>query len=458
MIQPKATTARRVRTLAASQPRGDVALAGPVRKRRVPSTGDPSASRPRTSRALCPSGEAGARALKTAAGLWEISDDEVAQLLSELRRRRQRGLDPEDPSSSESEPEAEPSSGMPARTRTPPPRVKKALEALLEARTLPDFAHLTAGEHAAVRPRTEAQYAQEVAAFRRFANAEKLIDIPVTDLDDLLVSYMDHQIRQGVSAARGMKLIAGVVHGQPKVGKNGPHTLSRSWRALKGWQNLCPSTSRLPEAWPIWCALVNGLVMLGRFDMALFICLMWSTYARPIQLMALEPEYLYPPSRVATFWTVQLNPEVEGVPSKAKEFDVTIELDHDWWPRLAPMLDVLRGLPRGRRAWEFGYPKLAATVQKVARGLGFDLVVCQARHSGASSDMATRKRTLPEVKKRGGWKADRSVVRYEKGARLSSTWARHPRWLQDHAERCEEKFVEILLHGLTVPNPVFTSL
>eukprot|EP00959_Pyramimonas_sp_CCMP1952_P189889 3972712-Pyramimonas_sp.AAC.1 len=68
---------------------------------------------------------------------------------------------------------------------------------------------------------------------------------------------------------------------------------------------------------------------MGRCDVALFICLMWSAYARPIQLMALKPEYLCAPSRVATYWTVQLNPEVDGVPSKAKEFDVTIELDHD---------------------------------------------------------------------------------------------------------------------------------
>ena len=213
--------------MVASQPRSDVALADPVRKRRLPSTEVASVSRPRTSRAPWAHGEAGARALKTAAGLWEISDDEVVQLLSELRRCRQRGLDTEAPPSSESEPEAEPGPSTPFRTRTPPPRAKKALETLLSARTLPDFAHLTAGEHAAVRPRTETQYAQEVAAFRTFANAEKLTSIPITDLDDLLVNYMDHQIRRGVSAARGMKLIAGVVHGQPKVGNNGPHTLSR---------------------------------------------------------------------------------------------------------------------------------------------------------------------------------------------------------------------------------------
>ena len=121
------------------------------------------------------------------------------------------------------------------------------------------------------------------------------------------------------------------------------------------------------------------------------------------------------------------------------------------------MLMALKSLPAGRRVWSFTYPRLAATVAKVAKDLGFDLVVYQARHSGASADMSSRKRTLAEVKKRGGWKADRSVVRYEKGARLASTWSRHPGWLQSHAERCEERFVEILLHGLTVPRPASTA-
>eukprot|EP00959_Pyramimonas_sp_CCMP1952_P122353 2557724-Pyramimonas_sp.AAC.1 len=190
--------------------------------------------------------------------------------------------------------------------------------------------------------------------------------------------------------------------------------------------------------------------------MGLFLCLMWSTYARPSQLMALRPD-LFSPSRVATYWTVQLNPECEGVPSKAKEFDVTIELDHGWWESLAPLLDVLQARPMGESVWDFTYPQLAATVQQVSRDLGFNLVVYQARHSGASSDMSSRKRSLAEVKKRGGWKSDKSVVRYEKGARLSSTWMAHPAWLRTHAVHCEEKFVEILVRGLVLPKPASHS-
>eukprot|EP00959_Pyramimonas_sp_CCMP1952_P198965 4161619-Pyramimonas_sp.AAC.1 len=84
------------------------------------------------------------------------------------------------------------------------------------------------------------------------------------------------------------------------------------------------------------------------------------------------------------------------------------------------MRTTLKSLPVSRRVWSFTYPKLAATVAKVAKDLGFDLGVYQARRSGASADMASRRRTLAEVKQRGGWEGDRPVVRYERRS-LAST-------------------------------------
>ncbi|CAK0835808.1 unnamed protein product [Prorocentrum cordatum] len=383
-----------------------------ARKRRLESLLGPSASLQSTARVLKAEGELGVADLARSACESGLADSEVRLILEQLN-----GLIRTDPRSREaSSSDREGEATAAARQRALPRGRKDALTKLLASEALPELSHLTLGEHAAVRPRTEAQYAQEVHQFSLFCGVARATEISIEDLDDLLVQHIDRQIKSGVTAARGMKLLAGVVHARPKAGRQGPRTLRRSWRALKGWQNLCPSTSRLPEAWPIWRAIVNGLCGMGRCDMALFICLMWSTCARPIQLMVLKPECMYAPSRVATYWTVQLNPEVDGVPSKAKEFDVTIAL-------------------------------LAAAVQKVARDLGFNLAVYQARRSGASADMASRRRTLAEVKKRGGWKSDRSVVRYEKGARSSSTRMVRPSWLRQHAAQREEQFVEILVHG-----------
>ena len=43
----------------------------------------------------------------------------------------------------------------------------------------------------------------------------------------------------------------------------------------------------------------------------------------------------------------------------------------------------------------------------------------QARHSGASSDSAGGRRTLKKVKRRGRWRSDASLRRYEKAERLT---------------------------------------
>eukprot|EP00959_Pyramimonas_sp_CCMP1952_P463729 9485429-Pyramimonas_sp.AAC.1 len=49
--------------------------------------------------------------------------------------------------------------------------------------------------------------------------------------------------------------------------------------------------------------------------------------AKGMGMMAVRPEYLPSPSRVASYWAAHLNPAGKRVPSVAKDVDVTIELD-----------------------------------------------------------------------------------------------------------------------------------
>ena len=41
------------------------------------------------------------------------------------------------------------------------------------------------------------------------------------------------------------------------------------------------------------------------------------------------------------------------------------------------------------------------------------------RHGGASTDYASRRRSLPEIQRIGRWRSFRSLRRYEKGGRLN---------------------------------------
>eukprot|EP00959_Pyramimonas_sp_CCMP1952_P428726 8979502-Pyramimonas_sp.AAC.1 len=68
--------------------------------------------------------------------------------------------------------------------------------------------------------------------------------------------------------------------------------------------------------------------------------------------MAVRPEYLLSPSRVATYWTVHLNPEGKHVPSVAMGVDATIELDLGWWGDLASLLGVPQSQPMGESVWD----------------------------------------------------------------------------------------------------------
>lgn len=42
------------------------------------------------------------------------------------------------------------------------------------------------------------------------------------------------------------------------------------------------------------------------------------------------------------------------------------------------------------------------------------------RHGGASDDMITKRRSIPEIKQRGGWSSDSSLKRYVKETRILS--------------------------------------
>ena len=49
------------------------------------------------------------------------------------------------------------------------------------------------------------------------------------------------------------------------------------------------------------------------------------------------------------------------------------------------------------------------------------------RHGGASDDFLTKRRTLPEIKHRGRWRADSSVRRYTKSARALKELEKMPK-------------------------------
>ena len=71
-------------------------------------------------------------------------------------------------------------------------------------------------------------------------------------------------------------------------------------------------------------------------------------------------------------------------------------------------------------------------------------VLYQIRHAGASNDFSGGLRSLSEIKRRGRWKTDASVRRYEKGGRVTEQLLALRPGVQRHAIACLVQIPDVL--------------
>ena len=74
------------------------------------------------------------------------------------------------------------------------------------------------------------------------------------------------------------------------------------------------------------------------------------------------------------------------------------------------------------------------------------------RHGGASHDALTNRRSLAEIKKKGRWRTDSSVRRYEKAAVAMKQLSKLPTEVVDYGVRAERTLSQLFL-GASVPAP-----
>jgi hypothetical protein len=324
-------------------------------------------------------------------------------------------------------------------------RSKNRLKKFLASTVDDEVNRLSHLERSAITEASAKAYLTELRAFAIWAQVPTVSCIAPDDLDNRLAEYFDMLFLAGDGPSRGCKLWAALLHSQPEFSKLGGRGLPRGWRCLKGWTRLVPSRARTPEVWPVWAAVINFFVMKREASMAVYVTMMWSSYSRPGSLLRLCPENLIAPSLGGRHWTLLLNP-LEGMrPSKTLEYDDSVALDHKMWVPLEPLLLALKQRPRGRPVWDFTYPALLRVWRQMTSELHLRLVPYQARHSGASHDRLSGFRSLADIKKRGCWRGDKSVQRYEKAARLGKSWEAHTPLFRVHAEACAQRFTELLL-------------
>ena len=117
-----------------------------------------------------------------------------------------------------------------------------------------------------------------------------------------------------------------------------------------------------------------------------------------------------------------MNPQEDMVAGKTGVFDDSIMIDSDEW--IHPFLAVLvQGRRPEQALWKSDGNRIVSLFMAACQHLGLmGLSPCRyaLRHGGASDDLASHRRDLAGIKKRGGWRTDASLRRYAKETRLQA--------------------------------------
>jgi hypothetical protein len=274
-------------------------------------------------------------------------------------------------------------------------------------------------EMSAVQGPTLQDYMRRVSALMRWCPCQGSTLISSQDMDALLPSYFDHLYLNGAEAGEGAKLLSAIQHFMPAWKGNMP----RSWRALAGWQKLAPSKTRAPMPWLALMLLVCGALRRGWNMMSVAMILQFVCYLRPSELIGIVPESLVPPGLLRhglkSSWALVLRPFEMGKAAKSGEYDESVMIDRPDLPWLDQYLAALSRKSPKTSVWPFTQAEYARNLTDLIKAENLEALKIDTyslRHGGVSTDSLEKRRTLIEIKRRGRWRADESVRRYEKAS------------------------------------------
>ena len=144
-----------------------------------------------------------------------------------------------------------------------------------------------------------------------------------------------------------------------------------------------------------------------------------------------------------------------GRPNKTGEFDESVMMD---WPvmALSGYFEALQRRRAGQRVWTFDSLHLTSVLKRSAELALCDHLLPQLyslRHGGASWDALEKRRDIMEIKKRGRWRSDASVRRYEKAALALRETHRLPMEAIEFGRFVDQHLSEILAGARPPPLP-----
>ena len=182
--------------------------------------------------------------------------------------------------------------------------------------------------------------------------------------------------------------------------------------------------------------------------MATYVLWCLVTYNRPNEPLTIRRQDLNKPMHgVSPAWTVLLWPSARDGRSKVLGSDDSLPLDSKILPWFPALCEVLAEGPKEEKIFDFSYQDLVREFGRSRRRLRIKrLVPYQTRHSGASIDLCLSHRSMREVQSRGRWASDKSMLRYNKSAKLAQSMKQFDRRQLDYFATAESR-LEALFFG-----------
>ena len=305
----------------------------------------------------------------------------------------------------------------------------------------------------AVSQPTLTKYRMCIHLFESWAKQHKK-STTVHNLDRSVSEYLLEGYKSGWHIWHGSYLI----YGLQLLRNRGPDKdfLSNSKKSLKAWRRRVPPTARLPVPEEVIFALGMQFLLDGEVDAAVALALQYDTYMRPSEVLSLTFSQVLPPGpRSSPRYQklgILLAPQTLGQPTKTMELDVSILVGDVSRPWLHTMLRSFKAgkTPTAKMFPNLDLAKYERLFSKAMQCLQLPLVVTPhvVRHSAASCDRFHKRRTLPQIQKRGRWATTKSVSQYEKEALILHGWSLLTQTQQEMVVDMSDKFSTRLLQAL----------
>ncbi|CAK0817209.1 unnamed protein product, partial [Prorocentrum cordatum] len=204
---------------------------------------------------------------------------------------------------------------------------------------------------AKVRPRTQELYLGMILGLVRWLNMAFLPDWPRRTWGETLAEYAESVCDRGGSKASTQRLAPALLWAEPALHRAGiREVFPLTHQTLKGWNVLEPSKSRPPVPFLVVRAVACWLCRAGKPLSGLAVLIMFETYVRPSEVLALRARQVVLPlpkeGGASVFLTFVARASEYEIPTKTNEYDLSVPLDlprQQWMVDPISFVQALRG-------------------------------------------------------------------------------------------------------------------